>query len=63
MNSCKEGLQILMWHHRLFNMLHGFVDAGWAGDIDSRIYTSGYVFNLFGGVVTLMSKRQTVVAL
>jgi hypothetical protein len=29
--------------------IHGFVDADWAGDMDRRISTSGYVFNLFGG--------------
>ena len=29
--------------------IHEFVDADWAGDLDRKIYTSGYVFNLFGG--------------
>eukprot|EP00253_Pinus_taeda_P026067 PITA_26067 len=41
----------------------GFVDANWAGDFDQRRSTSGYVFNLFGGVVSWMSKKQSVVAL
>jgi hypothetical protein len=41
----------------------GFVDADWAGDLDQRRSTSGYVFNLFGGAVSWMSKRQSVVAL
>ena len=37
--------------------VHGFVDAVWAGDLDHRISTSVYVFNLFGGVISWMSKK------
>jgi len=43
--------------------IHGFVDADWARDLDQRRTTSGYVFNLFGGAVSWMSKKQSVVAL
>jgi phosphoribosyl-AMP cyclohydrolase len=43
--------------------IHGFVDADWAGDLDRRRSTSGYVFNPFGGAISWMSKRQVVVAL
>jgi phosphoribosyl-AMP cyclohydrolase len=43
--------------------IHGFVDADWAGDLDRIRSTSGYVFNLFGGEISWMSKRQAVVAL
>jgi len=43
--------------------IHGFVDADWAGDLDRRRYTSGYVFNLFVGAISWMSKRQVVVTL
>jgi hypothetical protein len=43
--------------------IHGFDDADWAGDMDRRRYTSGYVFNLFGEEIRWMSKRQAVVAL
>jgi len=32
--------------------ISGFVDADWAGDMDWRRSTSGYVFNLFGGGVS-----------
>jgi len=42
--------------------IRGFVDADWAGDLDQRRSTSGYVFNLFGGVVSWTSKKQSVVA-
>ena len=41
----------------------GFVDADWVGDLDQRRSTSGYVFNLFGGAVSWMSKKQSIVAL
>eukprot|EP00253_Pinus_taeda_P020540 PITA_20540 len=34
--------------------IRGFVDADWAGDLDQRRSTSGYVFNLFGGAVSWM---------
>jgi hypothetical protein len=43
--------------------IHGFVDVDWAGDLDRRRSTSGYVFNLFGGAISWMRKRQSVVAL
>eukprot|EP00253_Pinus_taeda_P008473 PITA_08473 len=47
---------------RMLN-IHGFVDADWVGDLDQRRSISGYVFNLFGGTVSWMSKKQSVVAL
>ena len=43
--------------------IHGFVDGYWAGDLDQRRSTSGYVFNLFGGAVNWMSMKKYVVAL
>ena len=47
--------------HSIF--IHGFVDSDWASDIDSRRSTSGYVFTMFGGAISWMSKQQPVVAL
>jgi hypothetical protein len=39
------------------------VDVNFAGVHDKRTSTTGYVFNLAGGVVSWMSKLQSVVAL
>ena len=43
--------------------IRGFFDVDWAGDLDQRRSTTGYVFSLFGGAVSWMSKRKFVVAL
>jgi hypothetical protein len=40
----------------------GFTDSDWAGDIDSRKSTSGYVFLLYGGAISWKSTKQSVVA-
>ena len=47
---------------RVINV-HGFIDADWDGDLDHIRSTIGYVFNLFGGAISWMRKRQAVVAL
>lgn len=43
--------------------LIGFSDADWAGDMDTRRSTSGYVFLLSNGAISWSSERQTTVAL
>ena len=43
--------------------IRGFFDVDWAGDLDQRRSTSGYVFSLFGGAVSWMIKRQSIVVL
>eukprot|EP00253_Pinus_taeda_P020067 PITA_20067 len=48
---------------RVFRYLRGTSDYDWAGDLDQRRSTSGYMFNLFGGVVSWISKKNFVVAL
>ena len=41
----------------------GYSDADWAGDLDNRRSTSGYVFKISGAAVSWRSKKQTCVAL
>ena len=43
--------------------IRGFVDADWAEDLNQRSSTSGYVFSLFGGAISWMSKIKSIVAL
>ncbi|KAF1316242.1 Integrase catalytic core protein, partial [Globisporangium splendens] len=43
--------------------LYGYSDADWAGDIETRRSTSGYVFTLNGGCISWRSKKQRAVAL
>ena len=40
----------------------GYVDADWAGDVDARRPTKGFIFTLNGGPVSWASKRQSTVA-
>lgn len=39
--------------------LEGFVDADYAGDLDTRASTTGFVFKVYGGSVVWGSKKQT----
>lgn len=41
----------------------GYTDADWAGDVDDRKSTSGYVFLLSGGPISWKSQKQKCVAL
>ena len=42
--------------------LYGYTDAYWAGCVETRRSTGGYVFMLNGGAVRWMSKKQDSVA-
>ena len=42
--------------------LIGFSDADWAGDIDTRHSTSGYVFQIGNSTISWCSKKQITVA-
>ncbi|XP_059064641.1 secreted RxLR effector protein 161-like [Cryptomeria japonica] len=53
----------LLYTRRHDPRLSGFTDSDWAGSVDDRKSTSGYVFNLGSGAVTRTSKKQQVVPL
>jgi hypothetical protein len=45
------------------DLVCGYVNSDFAGDLEKRRSTSEYVFTLAGGPVSWMSKLQNVVAL
>ena len=48
---------------KLGTQLQGFVDADYVGNIDTRKSLTGYVFTVFGGVVSWKANLQSVGAL
>jgi len=42
--------------------VNGYTDSDWAGDLDTRRSTTGFIFTLNGGPVSWCSRRQKVVA-
>ena len=42
--------------------IEGYSDSDFAGDIDDRKSTSGYVFALAGGAILWKSSKQTITA-
>ena len=59
-----QGINGLMLTYRRFDSLHleGYSDSDFAGDVDDRKSTSGYVFTLVGGAISWKSSKQTVTA-
>jgi len=43
--------------------LVGYTDSDWAGSVDDRKSTSGYVFHIGSGAISWASKKQPIVAL
>lgn len=43
--------------------LVGNTNSDWAGDVETRKSTSGYVFHLGSGVVSWSSNKQPIIAL
>jgi hypothetical protein len=55
----------IRYHRNAFNpdQLWGWVDADWAGDLETRRSHTGYVLMLNGGPISWKSRRQDSVAL
>lgn len=49
--------------HDSGNVLVGFSDADFAGHVEDRRSTSGYIFKAFGNTICWASKKQTTVSL
>ena len=43
-------------------IVRGYVDSNYAGDLDKRKFTTGYMFTLAGSIVSWVSKLQSIVA-
>ena len=59
-----KGTTGLMLTYRRSDSLEikGYSDADYAGDVDDRKSTSGYVFTLAGGAISWKSFKQTIMA-
>lgn len=53
----------LLYSSEETNNLTGYSDADWAGDLNDRKSTSGYLFKMSGAAISWKSKKQTCVAL
>jgi hypothetical protein len=60
-----QGTKGLMLTYRRTDSLEiaGYSDADYAGDVDDRKSTSGYVFTLAGGAISWKSFKQTIMAM
>lgn len=47
----------------LTSLILGYTDADWAGNVDTRQSTSGYVFLISGAAISWSSKLQVTLAL
>lgn len=50
-------------YHREPDDLKGYCDADWAGDLDQRKSTTGYIFTMQKGPISWCSRRQPTVAI
>ena len=60
-----KGTEQLGLHYSKTNdfLLTGYVDSDWAGDVDDRKSTTGFVFYMGGTAFTWMSRKQPIVTM
>ena len=68
LGSSERHLEVLEWYkghvHMLCNSgVLGYTDSDYAGNSDNRRSTTGYIFTLYGGAISWMSRLQKCVAL
>lgn len=62
MRYFKKTVNLSLHYQRFPIILEGYSDAYWNTLLDDSKETSGYVFNIAGGVVSWKSKKQTILA-
>ena len=53
----------ILYHTSEHSDLVGYTDSDWAGSVDDRKSTSGYIFHMGSGAISWASKKQSIVAL
>lgn len=56
-------LKLIYHRNESADILTGYTDSDWAGDLNDRKSTSGYVFKIFGNTVSWLSQKQPTVSL
>eukprot|EP00253_Pinus_taeda_P024337 PITA_24337 len=59
----KDGISLSQSNAEASPLLVGFTDTDWAGDLDDRKSTAGYVFTLGFGRITWACKKQSAISL
>ena len=62
MRYLKKTQNLRLHCNEFFAILEGYNDANWNSLSDDSKTTSGYIFNVAGGVVAWKSKKQTILA-
>ena len=59
----ESALMYIKGSSKALSPLHGYTDSDWAGDVNDRKSTGGYVFLLQNGAISWKARKQTTVTL